>query len=213
MDSNSNFSIITDFGCPFSCSFCVTNSQKTKKKFVFDKDSFIAIKKILNSGNFKRISISGGGEPLFIHSYEIEKFYTELFIISTEIGIPVHVHTNMEKPNEFVKLFEKVTISINYKNFKEKFFNWNDINQKRFVHVSTGKDLYIIKEMIEVLPEGSQFTVKQLESEDISSFSEIIEYMETVDKPVIFLKTGDYNTYFSLNDNNVYEHFSDIKFK
>lgn len=217
MNSSTNFSIITDFGCPFSCNFCVTNSQKTKKPFVFDKGIFDKIKEVFIQNEFERISVSGGGEPLFIHTKEIENFYEALFDFGKEMNIPIHVHTNIDKPNQTSFLFEKVTISINYNNFKNKFLSWTEIKNKRYVHVSNGNDLFIIKEIVELLPCDSQLTIKQLDNKDRSDFIEIINYINDLRnnglKSVMFLPSGDYNTYFSLNDHKIYDCFSEIKFK
>lgn len=205
-----NFSIITDFGCPFACSFCITKSQKTKKAFAFDESVFNKIEK--ESKGYERISVSGGGEPLFIHNKEIEKFYSKLFEFSKQSKIPIHVHTNLDKPNKYVYQFDKVTISINGDNYQNKFESWKDIKDKRFVHVSDGTDINLINEMIKDLPFHSQLTIKQLESKDLVSFFKIIE-LSKEDKRVMFLPTGDYNTYFFLNDSKIYSEFKKIKFK
>jgi organic radical activating enzyme len=207
-----NLSIITDFGCPFSCSFCVTHSQKTKKSFVFDSNAFNILREAVNQNQYRRISVSGGGEPLFLHTSEIENFYAALFEFGKEMNIPIHVHTNLDKPNETAFLFDKVAISINPLNYSKKFNNWGSIQEKRFVHVSDGTDFFIIKKMIEALPKEAQLTIKQLEELDISEFTDIIEFVKDV-KNVMFLPTGDYNTYFSLNDQKMYSEFKKIQFK
>lgn len=211
-----NFSIITDFGCPFSCSFCVTKSQRTKKSFSFNESIFEKL--IPLTKETERISISGGGEPLFLHNKEIEDFYKELFLFREKTGIPIHVHTNLNKPIEIAYLFDKVTISLNQENYKDKFQNWEDISHKRFVYVSDGLDSIFVQKLCEEKESEEkrtgkeiQLTIKQLESEDESCFDEVKIISEKY-KGVMFLPTGDYNTYFYLNEEKVYNTFKEISF-
>ncbi len=213
-----NFSIITDFGCPFDCSFCVTKSQKTRKTFSFEESLFDELSK--QTIGYERISVSGGGEPLFVHNEDIKSFYEGLFIFSKKMNIPIHVHTNLMHPNDLASQFDKVAISVTFDNFKKKLFHWSKLKvSKRFVYVSNGSDLENIQDMIfqkeeheEKTGEKVQFTIKQLEEIPLSMFKGIESFSKTKEG-VMFLPTGDYNTYFFLNDKNIYNVFSEIKFK
>jgi len=204
-----NFSIITDFGCPFTCGFCITGSQNTKKSFSFTEDTFFNISKALKMAPYTRISISGGGEPLFVHNDEIKAFYERLF---TFTDLDIHVHTNLMSPNSIAHRFSKVTISINENNFIKKFQNWKEIKNKRFVHVSTAEDLSVIRTMINMLEPGAELTIKQMDGFDNDLYIDIKKYINQF-KNVMFLGEGDYNTYYVLNENKVYDKFKDISFE
>jgi len=211
MFASANYSIITDFGCPFMCAFCITNSQNSKKKFTFNEEVFSDISESLSKGSYRRISVSGGGEPLFVHNNEIQAFYDRLFKFGKEKNIPIHVHTNIVAPNALARKFDKVTISINEENFLKKYFLWEDVKDKRFVHVSDGSDVTLIKEMIFNLDKDSQLTIKQMDGVDASCFVDVIKEC-TLDQRVMFLAEGDYNLYYVLNERKEFHKFKDISF-
>lgn len=210
MNLNKNFSIITDFGCPFECYFCITKSQNTKKSFIFDKTIFSKIE--VESIGYDRISVSGGGEPLFAHNKEIKLFYEALFNFSKKAKMPIHVHTNLDKPNSLSYMFDKVVVSVNKENYGQKFENWKDVKHKRFVYVSDSKDIKIVQEIIQSITDDSQFTIKQLDGLDLNLFSDIIDLANNYEY-VRFLPSGDYNIYFDLNSSTIYSEFKKIKFK
>lgn len=207
-----NFSIITDFGCPFNCGFCITKSQKTKKSFQYYSDTFDRITEEFRKGSYTRISISGGGEPLFTHSNDIKQFYKDLFEFSRGESIPVHVHTNMSVPPVVAYAFDKVTISVNLQDYEEKFKNWSDIRETRFVYVSDGTDLDVVKQMVAGLSAHAQFTVKQMDGFPREIYEEIESFMSAVPR-ARFLPEGDYNRYYVLNEHQTYDRFKDISFK
>lgn len=203
-----NLSIITNFGCPFNCSFCITNSQITKKNFKFKNEDFLELESFIENNDIGRLSISGGGEPLFNHSLEIQLFWNKIKEIKEKFNLKVHVHSNLLAPTPNLD-FDKYVISINEKNYKLKFKNWTNGNL-RFVHVSDGTDIELIKDMLSYLPLNAQFTVKQLDGEPYDNFLEI---QELLNRPNCrFLKEGDYNIYFFLDEAKFYNRFKDIKF-
>lgn len=207
-----NFSIITDFGCPFNCSFCITNSQRTKKSFSITKKRVDEIKDLILDNPIDRVSLSGGGDPLFTHSKEIESFIMNIINFCKAIDTEVHVHTNLNKPSEIVSHFDKVVISINESNYLDKYENWKDIKRKRFVHVSDGTDLDLIRKMTNACPSNSQFTVKQMDNYPDELFTEIKTVLADEDR-FMFLASGDYNLYYVLNEGKTYNRFKNIKFK
>ena len=206
-----NFSLITDFGCPFNCSFCITNSQETKKIFSFSDKDFIDLKNEIRKHKIRRISLSGGGDPLYIHSDSIKDFYKKVFSFCKSEDIELHVHTNTMAPIETVKNFDKVVISINSLNFLKKYENWKNIKRKRFVHVSDGTDYDLIKKMLDNCPDDSQFTVKQMDNFDDELFLNIRRLLSDK-KNAMFLQSGDYNLYYVLNEGKTYTRFKDIVF-
>jgi len=208
-----NFSIITDFGCPFKCSFCITDSQNTKKDFEFSQRTIQDIKSVLLDGRYTRLSISGGGEPLFFHNPDIRLFFESIISFCKARGIEIHVHTNIDKPisQEFLSSFDKVVVSINHDNYQDKMAAWSVLPSVRYVHVSNGCDIIMVSRMASNLPTGHQLTVKQLDGTPDSDMEHLKLAMVPL-KGALFLPSGDYNTYYSLRDNRVYDRFKDIKF-
>ena len=70
--NQNNLSIITNFGCPYSCEFCISHSQNSKNNYKFKLKDARDIRKLIKSGKYNRLSISGGGDPLFIHNKDIK---------------------------------------------------------------------------------------------------------------------------------------------
>lgn len=209
-----NLSIITMFGCPYTCSFCISDAQNSKHNYKIDLKSIDIIGDLLKSGNYERVSISGGGDPMHIHNSDIEMFHTMVLGICGIYGVPLSIHTNYNKINpklEYLsEYYDHFVVSINHINYKEKFKNWSNYNV-RFAYVSVGSDIDIIQEIIAVLPDNSKFTIKQLYGTNKNDYNQIIYLLNTKnDTRLRFLETGDYNTYFNLEDNKIYDTFIDI---
>ncbi len=68
-----NLSIITNFGCPYSCGFCISSSQNSKNNYKFKLKDARDIMNLLKSGVYSRLSISGGGDPLYVIRLNPEK--------------------------------------------------------------------------------------------------------------------------------------------
>jgi len=206
-----NFSIITDYGCPFNCSFCISNSQLSKKDFIFTED--MKVKILENLQGVERVSISGGGDPMFTHNTEIEKFLQFVITETNKLGIKNSIHTNIMSPLNFSYLifdFDKVVVSVMLDDVKSKVMNYKNIDDVRFTYVSDGTDIITVMKIYNEIPDNCQFTVKQLD-ECENDFSQIENFM-SIDEKCVFLGSGDYNTYLYLNDLKIYEKFKSIKF-
>ena len=46
MLKDSNLSIITNFGCPYKCYFCISNSQSTKNVYTLTKTTKLNIEEV-----------------------------------------------------------------------------------------------------------------------------------------------------------------------
>lgn len=85
-------SIITNFGCHYTCPYCVVKETgiyipKTTL------ESLDLLLDIYQNGNYNGISVSGGGDPM--HEYEKHTdYYDKLFSICSENHIPLELHTS-----------------------------------------------------------------------------------------------------------------------
>lgn len=223
--SQNNLSIITNFGCPYSCKFCISNSQNSINAYKFKLKDARDIRNLLKSRNYSRLSISGGGDPLYIHNKDISLLYR--FIIKNSIQYNIHLsfHTNFKEPHFNIKkllnrYLANFVISVHRDDWSRKFHKWSEDDyyskNLRFVYVIgyNTDDLNIIKEMLKHLPQDAKLTLKQLDGSILENIKDIQEIKELIkDNPkCIILESGDYNTYYNLKDNSIYDKFKDIKF-
>ena len=223
--SQNNLSIITNFGCPYSCKFCISNSQNSINAYKFKLKDARDIRNLLKSGNYSRLSISGGGDPLFIHNVDISLLYKFIIKNSKKYNIHLSFHTNFKEPHFNIKkllnrYLTNFVISVHRDDWSRKFHKWSEdgyySKNLRFAYVIgyNTDDLNIIKEMLKHLPQVSKLTLKQLDGSILENIKDIQKIKELIqDNPkCIILESGDYNTYYNLKDNKIYNKFKDIKF-
>ena len=220
-----NLSIITNFGCPYSCGFCISSSQNSKNNYKFKLKDARDIMNLLKSGVYSRLSISGGGDPLYIHNRDISLLYKFIIKNAKKYNIHLSFHTNFPEPyykikNILNKYLTNFVISVHRDDWSRKFNKWSGdgycSENLRFAYVIgyNTDDLKIVKEMLKYLPKDAKLTLKQLDGsvlEDIKDIQEIKELIQDNPKCII-LESGDYNTYYNLRGNKIYSKFKDIKF-
>lgn len=88
-------SIITNFGCHFSCPYCIVknNGIDVPKTTM---ESLLYLEDAVKETGANIISISGGGDPL--HEYEKHiDYYKILFDLCDKMDIPLEMHTSYTK--------------------------------------------------------------------------------------------------------------------
>lgn len=85
-------SIITNFGCHFSCPYCIVKNNEINVPTT-TIESLSKLKDAVTSEKANIISVSGGGDPL--HNYPQHKsYYEKLFELCEEMNIPLEMHTS-----------------------------------------------------------------------------------------------------------------------
>lgn len=120
-------SILTNFGCHYSCPYCITKSLNCsfEKTTVDDLDN---LSKVIeeNKNLCDGLSISGGGDPLFNIKENVD-FYDRLFEIVDAHKTKIDLHTSLILPSSF-----------------DKFYHANKFNKIVF-HLNAFKELYSIE--------------------------------------------------------------------
>lgn len=85
-------SIITNFGCHFTCPYCVVKNNMIDVP-VTTLDSLKLLKDAVEFEKATIISVSGGGDPL--HECVLHRnYYRELFRLCEEMNLPLEMHTS-----------------------------------------------------------------------------------------------------------------------
>jgi organic radical activating enzyme len=219
----SNLSILTNFGCLYSCEFCISSSQNSKNGYRFKLQDARDIRNLLKSGKYERLSISGGGDPLYIYNKDIILLYKFIIKNSDKFNIHLSFHTNFDEPPIRIrKLLNRYlinfVISVHKEDWDRKFFKWSEegyySKNLRFAYVIgyNSNDLEIIESMLKYLPQDAKLTLKQLDGtilEEIPNIQKIRELIRDNQRCII-LESGEYNTYYNLKDNKIYDKFKDI---
>lgn len=222
--SRKNLSIITNFGCSSNCSFCISNSQESKVDFKLDLNFRRKLILLIKLNQFKRLSISGGGEPIHINNLEVYKFFYIVLSVCSEYNIMVSIHTNLVVlPIKLSNLIKSrnvsFVVSLHPNDFNQKITLWRtrvaDTSKLRFVYIIGNyvDDVSTIKKIIKIIPSDSRLTLKQLDGTIYDEIKDIRHIMSITKKyqNMIILKNGDYNTYYNLDNGKLYKKFKDIK--
>jgi organic radical activating enzyme len=116
-------SVILNYGCPFSCSYCIWSGHKCSKDISrlenFNFGNFLNI--IRKDECHELVSISGGGDPLFnSHNPKSDQYQLLLNILNIlkEEGKNVSLHTRFRKiPPQFISMIDQFVLS--YDNLTE----------------------------------------------------------------------------------------------
>ena len=90
--SDKCLSIITNFGCHFTCPYCVTKNNGINVPAT-TIESLDLLKPAVGLTGANIISVSGGGDPLYLFHKHID-YYTKLFELCYEMNIPLELHTS-----------------------------------------------------------------------------------------------------------------------
>lgn len=85
-------SIITNFGCHFTCPYCVVKNNSIDVP-VTTNESLDKLKTAVEIVKPDKISVSGGGDPLYYYGLHID-YYDKLFNLCQEMSLPVEMHTS-----------------------------------------------------------------------------------------------------------------------
>ena len=209
-------SIITNFGCHYTCPYCIVkeNDLKVPKTTVKGLRDLTAI---ASKTGCNWISVSGGGDPLF-HVREHGDWYEEYMRLTQEEGFLREMHTSIILPET------------------EDFF-WHGKFWNRIVyHLNTFTQLYSIQRRREetirvVFVVTKDFTpalidkiadfVKESHTIDELSFRQMVDsnyqptdyckkYLEEGHKKRWwYIQQGDYNLYYA--ENQAFGKFEDFK--
>lgn len=200
-----NISIITNFGCNKNCWYCIWKNhhlEKVKEKTDWNKleTFFQSYINILNP-DFRKVSISGGGEPLYNYYVNVE-WWDELFKLCRNYDIAIDIHTREKLYDElFWEKINKCVFSSDHLTQDKKFLDYVLKHTKlRISHVAT--ELSSDKKIEEYINykknNNCQLTIKEL-----SGFNDKGRYKEIRNKysdQLYYLDDDDYNVYFMPNN-------------
>jgi len=225
-------SLITNFGCDTNCSYCIWNHHPLKK--VHGPNNWDKISKIFSFFPQEKISISGGGDPLFqfpdvYENWHLKSWYDKLFSICDK-KIDIHTSKLIDDTN-FIQKFNKYVLHLDWNRFlenKDKLIDFPISLRLVFVLIPPGniETAFYIKEKIETLVKFSEKIDCQLSFREYYHYcrtmtgieiprypdrleTSLIEYVKSFakkNKKIHFIKQDDYNIYY-MPDDQIYTDF------
>lgn len=210
---NKYLSIITNFGCHYTCPYCIVKENNLK----IPKTTIKGLHKLLPDINkycCDIISVSGGGDPL--HNYEENKdWWDVLFKKADSYHLPIEIHTSYIDNLAVNKLAAKT---------KRMVYHLRDFSQlekiKRFgdeiirvVYVVT-KDFTLQQLMdISLFVKNSdcidELSFRQMVNEDYQEEHYLEDYLKLGYKKLwYYIEQNDYNLYYA--ENKIYTSFEEF---
>ena len=187
---NKGISIITSFGCPQDCWYCIMK-QHSLYKYDGDFDYKKITQFLIDNKNTSELSISGGGDPLNDFDKHKSFYYNFLFPTINKIGFNnmngIDIHTRIPLGEyEFWKQINRCVFSIDFTNSQDgikniSFLRWindNDLCKLRLFHcvlpTTTDKNIEFLVKLGKEL--DCQVSIKQLHGfDDKCRFKQISE--------------------------------------
>lgn len=213
-------SVITNFGCHYSCPECVVRNNKLKMTQTDEYSSYAQLERVLKNEcrDCNWVSVSGGGDPLF-HWWEHQVWWVGFFSVCKELGRKIELHTSYYDFDHDAGIlmfpFEKFDrVVYHLHNADELYHVWrrgNEIVRVVFV-VDSSMDEYEVNKISVI--------VQQSDDIDELSFRQYVDgnYKETYHlhdllmaghkKAWWYITQNDYNTYY--HNGKLFSKYTDI---
>lgn len=202
-----NISIITNFGCEHKCWYCIWKRHSLSK--IESDFDFKKIRDFVNSnkGKADKVSISGGGDPLYDFENNRHSFWDKIFCIVNDTKMNLDIHTRVRLYDDtFWKKIHKVALSSDSLEEDKEYIEYlSKLTKVRVVHVVTE---FTTKDLIQsyssyLSDKGIQLTLKELHGfDDKGRYDELKKEFQDL----FFLDSDDYNIYY-FPDNTIQEKF------
>lgn len=206
--NNSILSILSNFGCHFSCPYCVYRENHISiPKTTVEGFGWVELENELKNYKEDIISISGGGDPLYNYKDNIE-FYNKLFELLNKYNIKLELHTSIiDKEFPYEKCFRVVfhfvmpTQISSIALLKEKLDLNNIITRVVFV-VQEHFTKNTIREIVKL---KNEFQIDELSFRQMIGINgEVLYYLhdylnEGHKSDWYYIEQSDYNKYFVHN--------------
>lgn len=217
--SDKALSIITNFGCHFRCSECIVkNNHIEVPKTTLEglnglADTFI-------KSNCDKITISGGGDPLFQYEKNVE-WYRKLFRILSEISkrkgrlIDVEMHTSYltdQTPFPFYNCHRAVYHVHALEDLKHVYRTGKEIVRVVFVVTPdyTIEEILNIAEYVKNSTDIDELSFRQYVDANYNTVPYLERYLKLGHKKLwYYIEQNDYNLYYA--ENQTYTRYRDFQ--
>lgn len=207
---STNISIITNFGCDHNCWYCIWRGHTLEN--VRPETDWDKLRKFLEQNmHIGKVSVSGGGDPLYHYNYN-KKWWEKLFNITGQLGMLVDVHTRTYVDDKW--FWNKINLcAFSTDELMDDIKSIADIRMTnadlRLVHLITkNTTITTINRYLEYKNyTGCQLTMKQLFRYDDNGMYHVIKKRFPENQYGIhYIDRGDYNVYY-MPDNTISDKF------
>lgn len=212
-----HLSIITNFGCHFTCPYCIT--KKTGIDIpITTIEGLDSLPLFITEYGDDIVSVSGGGDPL--HGYQVGSYsyhwYESLFSILSGLGIKFELHTSYID-SDFYRMHGTDCYRIVYhlRDYKqlESIKRYGD-EIVRVVFVVTEKmtkdDIDKIAEYCKNSDVIDELSFRQMIDKDYQTTFYHYDYLKKYHKTRwYYIEQGDYNVYYC--ENKIFTRFEDMR--
>lgn len=199
------FSIITNFGCDEGCRYCIWKQHELRDIYTsYVSTDWQLLFDYLNENKIKKLSVSGGGDPL----YKLEEnklWWAKLFRICQRLQIDIDLHTaKIITDYLFLENFNKIVIHFNADKFNNISLIKRYTNKIRIVFVVDGS--YDIGEICKYaghcIKHDYQLSFRELCGKKNEKIQNIENYIIKNQRKLKckFIEQADYNHYFMPNN-------------
>ena len=212
-------SIITNFGCHYSCPECIVRNNKLKMTPTDENSSWNKLSQVLEENpDMNWVSVSGGGDPLF-HWWEHQIWWCGLFTVCSSADRYLELHTSY-LPTTDLKMF----VLFPYNMFNRIVYHVHNIGELekitracdeivRVVFVvddsMTEDDINAIADFVEESDQIDELSFRQRVDENYKPTYHLHDFLKAGhQKRWWYIEQCDYNTYY--HNGKLYTKYTDI---
>lgn len=212
-------SIITNFGCHYSCPECIVRNNKLKMTPTDENSSWNKLSQVLEENpDMNWVSVSGGGDPLF-HWWEHQIWWCGLFTVFSSADRYLELHTSY-LPTTDLKMF----VLFPYNMFNRIVYHVHNIGELekitracdeivRVVFVvddsMTEDDINAIADFVDESDEIDELSFRQRVDENYKPTYHLHDFLKAGhQKRWWYIEQCDYNTYY--HNGKLYTKYTDI---
>lgn len=209
-------SIITNFGCHYTCPYCIVKENGLQIP-ITTLDGLDKLDTAIKFGKYNIVSVSGGGDPLHNYSNN-KKWYEKLFVILNDNGIPIEIHTSYIDSTFPYNKCKRVVYHVRTTDLNELIKIKRYENEiVRIVIIATEnitvEDLIKISRFAEMSNDIDELSFRQLVNNRYENeyFNHEVLRWGHKHKLWHYIEQNDYNDYYV--EGELYKNYKDIGFK